>query len=349
MSETPIEGPEIPVTLPGERGISPIAGRLALGRRGKALGVTALAAASGLGLLATARHPQAHAAAPEAPARQVVPYEPAAPTLAQPGLGPPTLTRDGPAPPAGGVVVPAVAPDGGSPATGAGPTGAEGPLLAFSRGSPPAPAQTAPDLAPAPPAHASGVTLARATRLPDRRFLILAGTAIPCILQTAMDSTTPGLVTCQIPTDVYSDDGAVVLLERGSRVLGDYRGGLRQGQRRLYVAWTRAVTPRGVAIPLASPATDALGRAGFDGEVDSHFWSRFGGALLLSTVDAARGALGPAAHGVSLQAPSTAADTALRQSAEIAPTLRKAPGAEVSILVAQDLDFSGVYGVRRLR
>ena len=97
-----------------------------------------------------------------------------------------------------------------------------------------------------------------------------------------MDSTTPGYVTCLVPRDVYSDNGAVVLMEKGTRVLGEYRAGLRQGQRRLFVLWTRAVTPDGVAIALASPAADALGRAGFDGEIDTHFWERFGGALLLS-------------------------------------------------------------------
>jgi type IV secretion system protein VirB10 len=37
---------------------------------------------------------------------------------------------------------------------------------------------------------------------------------------------------------------------------------------------------------------------------------------------------------------------ALQNSVGIPPTLRKAQGAEVSIFVAQDLDFSGVYRLR---
>src|SRR3546814_15747717 len=98
--------------------------------------------------------------------------------------------------------------------------------------------------------------------LPNRNFLITAGTLIPCILQTAINSGQPGYTSCLIPRDVYSENGRVVLMEKGTRVLGEYRGGIQQGQNRLFVLWTRAVTPQGVRIDLASPVADAqLGRA----------------------------------------------------------------------------------------
>ncbi|MBI1198603.1 MAG: type IV secretion system protein VirB10 [Phenylobacterium sp.] len=181
----------------------------------------------------------------------------------------------------------------------------------------------------------------------DRNFLILAGTTIPCVLQTAIDTATAGYVTCLVDRDVYSDNGAVVLLEKGARVLGEYRSGLRQGRDRVFVLWTRAVTPNGVAISLASPASDALGRAGFGGRLDTRFWDRFGAAILLSVIDAGAAAAGDrdGAAGVVRQ-PSDAAGLAVRQGADIGPTLRKAQGGEVAIQVAQDLDFSSVYGLR---
>src|SRR3546814_15750169 len=48
----------------------------------------------------------------------------------------------------------------------------------------------------------------------------------------------------------------------------------------LFVLWTRALTPRGVAIDLGSPAADSLGRSGLPGGVDTQFWARFGLGLV---------------------------------------------------------------------
>ncbi len=38
-------------------------------------------------------------------------------------------------------------------------------------------------------------------------------------------------------------------------------------------------------IELAAPATDGLGRGGLDGDVDTHFFERFGGAILLTLLN----------------------------------------------------------------
>lgn len=189
---------------------------------------------------------------------------------------------------------------------------------------------------------------ARARALPDRNFLITAGAFIPCVLQTAMDSSQPGIVTCVIPRNVYSDNGRVVLMEKGTKVFGEYQGGLNRGQYRLFVLWNRAVTPRGIAIDLASPATDALGRSGAGGRVNNFFWQRFGTALLFSVVEDAA-TVGTQAVGNqganTTRVPSDAASTILQQNAEIKPVLRKNQGEDVGITVAQDFDFSEVYGL----
>ncbi|PHR20266.1 MAG: type IV secretion system protein VirB10 [Sphingopyxis sp.] len=196
--------------------------------------------------------------------------------------------------------------------------------------------------------RASVIGQAQARPLPDRNFLITAGSFIPCVLQTAMDSSQPGYVSCIVPRNVYSDNGRVVLLEKGTKIFGEYQGGLNRGQYRLFVLWTRAVTPRGIAIDVGSPATDALGRGGVDGKVENFFWKRFGTALLFSLVEDAAtvGAEAVGNNGSNTtRVPSDAASTILQQNGDIKPVLRKNQGEDVGITVAQDFDFSTVYGL----
>ena len=196
--------------------------------------------------------------------------------------------------------------------------------------------------------QASAIGQAQARSLPDRNFLITAGSFIPCVLQSAMDSSQPGYVSCIVPRNIYSDNGRVVLMEKGTKIVGEYQGGLDRGQYRLFVLWTRAVTPRGIAIDVASPATDALGRGGMDGRVNNFFWQRFGTALLFSLVEDAA-TVGAEAVGNSAsnttRVPSDAASTILQQNGQIKPVLRKNQGEDVGITVAQDFDFSTVYGL----
>ena len=192
----------------------------------------------------------------------------------------------------------------------------------------------------------------RAGTLGNRDFIVAMGTSIPCVLETALASDQPGFTSCVINRDVLSDNGRVVLMEKGTQVVGEYRGGLQRGQNRLFVLWNRAKTPKGVIVTLASPATDALGRAGVDGYVDTHWWERFGSALLLSIVGDATSYASSRLQDSDVDAQNTtsagqqAAAIAVEQSINIPPTLNKHQGELVSIFVARDLDFSGIYRLR---
>src|SRR5207237_7091125 len=128
---------------------------------------------------------------------------------------------------------------------------------------------------------------AEARMLPTRRLLLPKGAFIDCTLETAIDSTLPGMTTCIAATDTFSADGSVVLLERGTKLVGETRGEVRQGAARVFVLWTEARTPTGVVVPLSSPGTDELGRSGLPGEVNRHFWDRFGAAILLTVLNGA--------------------------------------------------------------
>ena len=188
---------------------------------------------------------------------------------------------------------------------------------------------------------------ARASELPTQRLLLAKGAFIDCTLETAIDSSLPGMTTCVTATDTFSVDGKVVLLERGSKLIGETRGQVQQGIARLFVLWTEARTPTGVIVPLASPGTDALGRSGLDGAVDRHFWQRFGAAILISMVDAA---VQSAQHSTTVvydtSTSQNVATEALKGSIGIAPTITKNQGDRIQILVARDLDFRQVYQLR---
>ncbi|MDD3465166.1 MAG: type IV secretion system protein VirB10 [Candidatus Cloacimonetes bacterium] len=191
-----------------------------------------------------------------------------------------------------------------------------------------------------------------ATMLPDRNFLLAKGAFIDCALQTRLDSTVPGMTACTITRDIYSDNGKVLLLEAGSKVTGEYRANMKQGQARIFVLWTRITTPNGVAVNLDSPGSDALGGSGVPGYVDTHFWTRFGGAIMLSLVDdIARYASTRSSKNETIYPGNTSdsaqdmAAEALKNTINIPPTLYVNQGDRVGIYVARDLDFGGVYAL----
>ncbi|EJC80771.1 type IV secretory pathway, VirB10 component [Rhizobium leguminosarum bv. trifolii WSM2297] len=192
----------------------------------------------------------------------------------------------------------------------------------------------------------------RATLLPHPDFMITQGTIIPCVLQTAINTNLPGYVKCVLPQDVRGATNNVVLLDRGTTVVGEIQRGLRQGDARVFVIWNRAETPNHALVSLVSPGADELGRSGMPGIVDNHFWQRFGGAMLLSVVQGtfqAASQYGESSGGpkVNIQGNGgQTVDTALEATVNIPPTLKKDQGDAVSIFVARDLDFSEIYELK---
>jgi len=198
-----------------------------------------------------------------------------------------------------------------------------------------------------------------ADTLGNRNFILAKGSFIDCALQTRLDSTVPGMTACVITRNIYSDNGKVLLLERGSTVTGEYQSSMKQGMARIFVLWSRIKTPNGIVIPLDSPGTDQLGGSGLPGYVDNHFWDRFGGALMLTLINSAAQGLSSYVGNLSSQAglqqnfnggggsasAQNVATEALRNTINIPPTLYKNQGEQVGIYVARDLNFSSVYDV----
>lgn len=246
-------------------------------------------------------------------------------------------------------------PSGPSPAT-AGQSAAPAPPLE----APVPTTETPPEEIPGSAASASALaalltpTVTRAVRpsvLPTQRLLLPKGAFIDCTLETAIDSTLPGMTTCVTATDTFSADGTVVLLPRGTKLVGETRGQVQQGSARVFVLWTEARTPSGVVIPLGSPGTDALGRSGLAGKVNRHFWQRFGAAILVSVIN------GGIQYGIESQnqggaliydpgATQEVMTEALKGTVNIPPTVTVANGSRIQVLVARDVDFRSVYALR---
>lgn len=196
-------------------------------------------------------------------------------------------------------------------------------------------------------ADASASDTATARAMSDPSSTVSQGTLIPAVLETAINSDLPGYVRAVVSQDVRSFDGSRILVPRSSRLVGQYKSGLAAGQTRAYVLWSRLIRPDGASVAIASPGTDDAGQSGLSGEVDSHFFKRFGSALLLSVVGAA-GAI--ASGGASVMAAGGgglgAAGVAAQQNGGIAPTIRVRQGQPIRVFTARDLDFSQVGTAR---
>ncbi|NPE55587.1 TrbI/VirB10 family protein [Dickeya dadantii] len=192
-------------------------------------------------------------------------------------------------------------------------------------------------------------------------LILTRGNSMPCALERAIDSTVSGQIVCNLVTDVFSSTGKVLLLERGTKAIGNYRGGLSQGQARIEATWDRLETPNGVFIDIRSPAIGPMGQAGIDGEIDTQFWKRFGNTILLSTIQDTISASsthlanssGQNNNSISLnnttQATSNVAEETLKNSINIPAILRKNQGEIIGIDVMQDMDFSSVYSIERIK
>jgi type IV secretion system protein VirB10 len=183
-----------------------------------------------------------------------------------------------------------------------------------------------------------------------------AGSLIPAVLATGINSDLPGDLVAQVSRDVYdSRTERQVLIPKGSRLLGRYQNQVAAGQQRLLVAWDRLLFPDGTSLrfPGLSGISNS-GEAGLPGSVDNHLGTVFGSALLLSLLSAgaqlsqpqesatfgqaaSTRQVGAAALGQEL---STVGTELLRRRLAIAPTLRIPSGTEFQVFVRADLALS---------
>ena len=109
-----------------------------------------------------------------------------------------------------------------------------------------------------------------------RLFRVFEGTVLEGVVTNHIDGALSGPILVMLTTDYYSHDHQQLLLPQGTRLIGNVQSVGSAGQRKLFVAFTRAVCPDGFSLDLShSIALDQMGTTGLATNVNNHYLSSF--------------------------------------------------------------------------
>jgi len=119
-------------------------------------------------------------------------------------------------------------------------------------------------------------------------YELKAGSIIPAVMISGINSDLPGQIIAQVSQHVYDTaSGQYLLIPQGSRLVGQYDSHVSYGQSRVLVVWRRIVFPDASTLELGRmPGADQAGYSGFHDKVNNHYWRTFGHALLVSLISA---------------------------------------------------------------
>lgn len=182
-------------------------------------------------------------------------------------------------------------------------------------------------------------------------YSVMAGTIIPGVLVTGMNSDLPGTVIGQVSQNVYdSIKGKYLLIPQGSKIIGIYDTNTAYAQTRGAVIWQRLILPNGEAMILPNlDGTDEQGYVGFKDKVRSHYarvvWSSMiGGAIVAATASLGDSDSEENSFETQMGAQvnsnlSGAVNSIVNKNLNIAPTVIIRPGYKFNIIVDKDLVF----------
>lgn len=188
-------------------------------------------------------------------------------------------------------------------------------------------------------------------RRPHSEFALMAGTIIPGVLLSGLNSDLPGQILGQVSQNVFDTaTGRYLLVPQGTKVIGRYDSRISYGQERLLIVWNRLVFPDATSISLDTmPGVDLTGQAGLFDQVNNHYVRLFTGVVLSSLLGAgAQVANGPTyqsidpAYGqLALQGFAKNANEVgqeiTRRNLNVQPTLEIRPGFRFNIFVNRDM------------
>ncbi len=207
-----------------------------------------------------------------------------------------------------------------------------------------------------------GATLSPALEPAGSPYTLRAGTVIPGLLLTGINSDLPGDLVAQVSRDVYdSRTQGLLLIPKGARLVGTYDNQVVVGEDRLLVAWTRLIFPDGRSLRLPGLALkDVQGQSGAKDQVDTHWRRAFGRALLLSAISAgvqlsqpqqtspfAAPSAGQVAAGALGQELSNVALEILRRGMDVPPTITIRQAQPFNVFLNGDLVFDRPYEEER--
>ena len=120
------------------------------------------------------------------------------------------------------------------------------------------------------------------------RYEVKAGTFIPVIMSSYVESDNPGKVVAVVSQDIYDTlNGSYRVIPKGSRLLGEYNSDVSFGQERLQIIFTRLTLPNGKSISLGSMiGGDGQGRSGVKDKVNTHMGKVFCSVLMSAILGA---------------------------------------------------------------
>ena len=185
---------------------------------------------------------------------------------------------------------------------------------------------------------------------PRSPYELKAGTLIPAVLITGINSDLPGPVIGQVRENVYDTvTGNYLLVPQGARLLATYDSMVSWGQERVLVCWNRLIFPNGDSVNLqCMPAADLEGAAGLTDEVNEHWWRLLKGAAIATLLAASSEGLAGNVSGYNPTVPQMFANGAgqninqigqqlTRRDLQVQPTITVRPGFSVNVIVTKDV------------
>lgn len=192
--------------------------------------------------------------------------------------------------------------------------------------------------------------LSSSLRSPRSPYQLMAGTVIPGVLLTGINSDLPGQIIGQVSQNVFDTvSGRHLLIPQGTKVIGEYDSRISYGQERVLIVWIRLIMPNGTSLSLEGmPGVDLTGYAGLYERVNNHYLRLLGGVVFGSVL----GAGAQMAYGSNRSVDPTFEELALqgmaqninqagqqitRKNLQIQPTLEVSPGQRFNVFVTKDV------------